>query len=695
MRLVGRHRQQAAFAQLQPLPAQSPHLQFGGNAGQVQVVGAIHLHRQPGVGTHACAPIQPARADGQAGTVRSAVRHLIATLVLVARYRGTGLADAVLQLPAERGAVAFVVVATQLARHFAVLVFVFLAQGLAGAVVDVRSCVLRLAHIQAVAPLRTAAVTALQAVEAEVEIDAAVTPIAQAAATGLLPHADAAGNTELAPALAAAVAGLPGAAELRHARGMWNPRRQQRVQPGQWIIPQPRLHGACAPGLATGVGQIGIAARHRQRHRGAERVGTAEPVARVVLELAGAAAQALVVHIPRGAATVGQLVLLATAAVAAVHAAEGAADLLGGEHMAQVQPQFAIAEAAEVGDTGRHCHVARHRHAQAGHRCQLVVETVAAALVTAAALHEPLHAAVGPVTALVEWRVLAAHQYAVFVDAQGDGVVAQRKPARIELVDTGLQVEGLQQALAIERIHPCIACQQHGERRGLYGGRRIHVGLRGAQAQALEAVHRQHAEAEGAALRTAQVAAVHAPGLQVVLLPQVMAVIGVVQLEVAVGAAAAIVLLAEGPIGRQVPALQHAQRAHALRGQRLVAAAAADVERVLVQEGIFGIGADLVVALGGRFAGNPLAGDEQAHGALAFVIQRAHGGGLLGGIDVTAAGAGATVTAGQMAVAWQRLRQRGQQRGLCLGGQLQCLQCLRRCFQLHVLQGHAHRHQPG
>ncbi|MNT66551.1 hypothetical protein D3C72_2046230 [compost metagenome] len=55
--------------------------------------------------------------------------------------------------------------------------------------------------------------------------------------------------------------------------------------------------------------------------------------------------------------------LLATAAIAAVHAAEGGADLLGGEHMAQVQPQFAIAEAAEVGDAGRHCHVARNRHA--------------------------------------------------------------------------------------------------------------------------------------------------------------------------------------------------------------------------------------------------------------------------------------------------------------------------------------------
>ncbi len=74
-----------------------------------------------------------------------------------------------------------------------------------------------------------------------------------------------------------------------------------------------------------------------------------------------------------------------------------------------------------------------------------------------------------------------------------------------------------------------------------------------------------------------------------------------------------------------------------------------------MQEGILGIGVDLVVTLDGRLAGDPLAGDEQAHGALALVIQRAHGGRLLGGIDVTATGAGATVAAGQVAVARQRL----------------------------------------
>ncbi len=247
--------------------------------------------------------------------------------------------------------------------------------------------------------------------------------------------------------------------------------------------------------------------------------------------------------------------LLAAAAIAAVHAAEGGAHVLGGKYVAQIHPQFAIAETTQVGEASGYRHVARHRHAHATHRRPLVIEAVAAALVAAPALQEPLHTAVGPVAALVERRVLAAHQHAVFIDAQGDGVVAQRKPARVELVDAGLQVEGLQQAFAIKGIHPRIARQQHGERRGLHGGSGIHVGLRGAQAQALEAIHRQHAEAEGAALRAAQVTAVHAPGLQVVLLPQVMAVVGVVQLERAVRAAGLVTLLAEGPVGGQVPAL--------------------------------------------------------------------------------------------------------------------------------------------
>ncbi|WP_251279011.1 TcfC E-set like domain-containing protein, partial [Enterobacter hormaechei] len=48
------------------------------------------------------------------------------------------------------------------------------------------------------------------------------------------------------------------------------------------------------------------------------------------------------------------------------------------------------------------------------------VTAAASALVALPALHEPLQARIGPVTTLVERGILAAHQHAVFVDAQGD-----------------------------------------------------------------------------------------------------------------------------------------------------------------------------------------------------------------------------------------------------------------------------------
>ncbi len=387
--------------------------------------------------------------------------------------------------------------------------------------------------------------------------------------------------------------------------------------------------------------------------------------------------------------------LLAAAAVAALQATEGGTDVLGGEGMAQVHTQLAIAEAAEVGDAGGDRRGAAQWHAQAGHGGHLAVEAVAAALVAAATLQEPLHAAVGPVAALVERRVLAAHQLAIFVDAQGDGVVAEREPAGVELVDAGRQVEGLQQALAIEGVHPCIARQQHRQWQCLHGGIGIHVGLGGAYAQAGEAIHRQHAETEGAALRAGQVAAVHAPGLQIMLLAQVMAVIGVVELELIAAAATTVLLAVEVPVHGDVAALQHAQRACALGGQRLVAAATAEIEGLLVQECVLGIAADLMEAVGGGLGRDPLAGDEQAHRAFAFVVQGTHGMRVLGGIEIAAAGTAAAIAAGKMAVARQGLRQRGQQRGLRLGGKIQRLQHARGVFQLHVFQSHAHRRKPG
>src|SRR2546427_483045 len=183
-----------------------------------------------------------------------------------------------------------------------------------------------------------------------------------------------------------------------------------------------------------------MATGHRQRHRGAERIGAAELVAGIVAELARLAAHALLVQVPGRMAAVGQLVLLPAAAITALHAAEAGADLLRGEHPAQVHAQFAVAEARQVGHASGDGGAAAQRHAYTGHGGHLAIELVAAALAAAAALHEPLHAAVGPVAALVEGRFFAAYQHAVFVDAQGDGVVAEREAPRIDLVDAGLQV---------------------------------------------------------------------------------------------------------------------------------------------------------------------------------------------------------------------------------------------------------------
>lgn len=131
---------------------------------------------------------------------------------------------------------------------------------------------------------------------------------------------------------------------------------------------------------------------------------------------------------------------------------------------------------AERGGTGGHRRVAAQRHAHAGHRDALAIESIAAALIAVATLHEPLPLAVGPVAALVEGRLLGAHQHTVLVDAHADQVVAEREIAGVDLVDAGLQVEGLQQALAIEHVHPRIARQQHGQRAGLHRRVGVHIG---------------------------------------------------------------------------------------------------------------------------------------------------------------------------------------------------------------------------
>ncbi|KAG1534794.1 hypothetical protein G6F50_015476 [Rhizopus delemar] len=122
----------------------------------------------------------------------------------------------------------------------------------------------------------------------------------------------------------------------------------------------------------------------------------------VMLEAAGIAAHALLVQIPRRTPAVRQLMLLAAAAITATQHAEGAAQILGRELAAHVQPQFAIAETGDVGHACGQRQVARQWKADTCLQHALAVTAGAAALVALPALHEPLQARIGPVTALVE-----------------------------------------------------------------------------------------------------------------------------------------------------------------------------------------------------------------------------------------------------------------------------------------------------
>ncbi len=239
------------------------HLQLGGHAGQLQIVGAIHLHRQAGLGTQAATPVEATTAQRKAGAVGGGIAQFVAAALLVVRHAGAGVAILVLGLGAQRCAVAVIVVAAQVHGGLAVQCIHFLAQRLAGAVVHIRARVLRLAHIHGVAALRAADVAALQAGQAEVDEDAAVAAVARAALGGLLPYAHAGGDAELLPALHAAVAGLPGAGEVGVTAVARLP-RQQRVEHGHRVVGVGGEHGASAPGLAAGVGDVGIATANGQ-----------------------------------------------------------------------------------------------------------------------------------------------------------------------------------------------------------------------------------------------------------------------------------------------------------------------------------------------------------------------------------------------------------------------------------------------
>jgi hypothetical protein len=113
-----------------------------------------------------------------------------------------------------------------------------------------------------------------------------------------------------------------------------------------------------------------------------------------------------------------------------------------------------------------------------------------------------------------------------------------------------------------------------------------------------------------------------------------------------------------------------------------------------VQEGVLGVGRDRVVTLRCRLAGNPLAGHEQAHRALAFVVQRAHGGGLFGRIQIAAARRGATKRQARWLLRGNGCDSAGSSAPV-LRQAGPAPAAPRRVFQLHVFQGHAHRRQPG
>ncbi|MNV60288.1 hypothetical protein D3C71_1527470 [compost metagenome] len=178
------------------------------------------------------------------------------------------------------------------------------------------------------------------------------------------------------------------------------------------------------------------------------------------------------------------------------------------------------------------------RHAHAGLQRGIVIARIARD--DPPALHEPLQALVIPVDAgFVERRFFTSDQHAIFIDAQGHDVAAGREARGIDIVDAAVQIERLQQALAIVGIHACVAAQQHGQGRALAHGGLIDIRLGGAEADAFKAIQRQHGEREVAAECAGEVAAVHATELHVVPALQIMAQVSIVDAEVLVTAAPA------------------------------------------------------------------------------------------------------------------------------------------------------------
>lgn len=490
---------------------------------------------------------------------------------------------------------------------------------------------------------------------------------------------------------AAAEAGLQRAGELRLAsqRGR-QPRQQFAVEAGQ--LQAVALGGV---GGAAGVTQVQVAAGQRRGQRAAERVQAAQRFGVEVAALAGTPAHALVVHTQRHAAPVAGLLLHAATAIVTAQQRAAAAELMGAEGLARIQPRFAIGHVVHDRRADGDAQVAMQGHAQAGLQCPVMVAR--ATRDHPPALHEPLPAVVVPVHAgLVERRFLGAHQHAVFDDAQGHPVAAGRKAGGIQFVDAALQIVGLQQALAVVGVHPRIAAQQHRQRTALPHRGLVDIRLGSAETDAFETVQRQHGKGKVATLCAGEIAAVHAPGLHVVTAGQIVAQVQIIEDQVLVGAAATALLAVVGPVHADVRVAQHAEHAGALRGEALVLAPGAEVQALLVQQRVLRVLGGPVVALADlTLRRQPPACQEQVQRALAFVQDRRRAGGIVRRRQVAAASTGLSTAAGQVAVARQLLRQGRQQLFVCFFRQPQCRQHLRRLLQAHAVRGDEHRPDAG
>ncbi|GEM_PF-6442534 len=364
---------------------------------------------------------------------------------------------------------------------------------------------------------------------------------------------------------------------------------------------------------------------------------------------------------------------------------------MGAQRLAALQAELAVGDVVNDGRAHGHGQVGVQRQAQAGLQRAAVIALIVRD--QPPALHEPLPAVLIPGgTGFTERRVFGAHQYAIFKDAQVDQIAAGRKPRGVQIIDAAVQVEALQQALPIVGIHACVAAEQHGQRAALPDHRPVQIGLGGAEADALEAVQRQHAESEIAALGAGEVAAVHAAHLHIVLARQIIAQVQVIEGQRIAAATAALLLPVVGPVHADVSVAEHSQHAGAHRREAHVAAATTDVEHLLVQQGVLRGLVGAVVAVTHRACRRqPLACREEIQYAFVFIVDHPDAGRVIGGRQVAAATVRRHVIAGEVTIARQRGRQCRHECGLGLLTELQRGQHRLRIQQAHAVGRDEHR----